>query len=93
MEKMLQSLLHLRCQTFLEKTYLRNSALSPGTVGRQGRVPAWLGARARAQQVLSRRMYPRLPDRGIFFHQKWPFLSSAECFMQERRLLFCCVLL
>lgn len=27
MEKMLQPLLRLRCQTFLEKPYLRNSAL------------------------------------------------------------------
>lgn len=32
MEKMLQSLLRLRCQTFLEKTYLRNSALNPRIV-------------------------------------------------------------
>lgn len=66
MEKMSQSLLGLRCQTFLEKAYLRNSALNPGTVGRQGCVPAWLGARGRAQQVLSRRFHPRFPDREVF---------------------------
>lgn len=46
MEKMSQSLLGLRCQTFLEKSYLRNSALNPGPVGRQGPVPARLGAHA-----------------------------------------------
>lgn len=40
MEEMLQSLLRLRCQTFLEKTYLKNPALNPGIVRRQGRVPA-----------------------------------------------------
>lgn len=40
MEKMLQSLPRLRCQTFLEKSYLRNSALNPRIVRRHGRAPA-----------------------------------------------------
>lgn len=40
MEKMLQSLLRLRCQTFLEKTYLKNLALNPRIVCRHGCAPA-----------------------------------------------------
>lgn len=40
MEKMLQSSLPLRCQTFLEKTYLKNSALNPRIVRRHGCAPA-----------------------------------------------------
>lgn len=77
MEKMSQSLLGLRCQTFLEKAYLRNSALSPGAVGRQGRVPARLGARSRGQRVLSRRFHPRFPHSQVFFPKKWSFLSMC----------------
>lgn len=81
MEKMLQSLLRLRCQTFLEKTYLRNSALNPRTVGRQGRVPAQLRARGRAQQVLSRRFHPKFPGRDIFSSKNGLFFPqpNASC--------------
>lgn len=87
MEKMLQSLLRLHCLTFLEKTYLRNSALNPGTVGRQGRVPAWLCGPVAGPSKHSQG--DSIPDfqTGIFFLQKWPFLSAAECSVQERTLL------
>lgn len=80
MEKMLQSLLRLHCQTFLEKTYLRNSALNPGTVGRQGRVPAWLCGPVAGPSKCSRG--DSIPDfqTGIFFPPKMAFSFRSRMF-------------
>lgn len=84
MEKMLQSLLRLHCQTFLEKTYLKNSALNPRIVLQHGCAPApsctillqawgeWLDL---SLSSALKQIPPQILQTTIFFFslQKWLF--------------------
>jgi len=93
MEKMLQSLLRLRCQTFLEKTYLKNSALNPRTVRRHGCASPQLcdpaadvGHTAGPEPLKCSEAdsTPNFRTAILFSLQKWRFFSTTEFFMQAR---------
>lgn len=103
MEKMLQSLLRLHCQTFLEKTYLKNSALNPRIVLRHGCAPApsctillqawgeWLDL---SLSSALKQIPPQILQTTLFFSlQKWLFLPTSDFFTYTRRLFFCYLLL
>lgn len=87
MEKMLQSLLRLHCQAFLEKTYLRNSALNPRIVLRSS--PRLLhpnAARERAAQVLFNRSHPQFAP-AVFFPSP-PFPPQSGLFSLYLKVFF-----
>lgn len=99
MEKMLQSLLRLHCQTFLEKTYLKNSALNPRIVLQHGCAPApsctillqawgeWLDL---SLSSALKQIPPQILQTTIFFFpsKNGFFLPTSDFFYIRKKIVF-----